>query len=496
MKTRSEFVAILNKFEENYPVNTWKFGGVDVWPIVKFELFTSWRNKIYRESTTHLKATTTRQKQRIIQKILSFISSCLSVLSLRFSRKRRVDLIFAGAYSHRVDFGGSFINRYYFPIKKTIENKGVSSLSVEYNSRLLNKTYPDNTLFIEELMPFYNFQKKFSLRSYEKSLSQFSNLLSEFDNEFPGIINPTQFENAIYKKIETIISQSKLFKLVLKNYQPKIVFTLCYYSSVMYALIHQCKKMNILTCDIQHGGIGNSHPAYSWFHEVPTKGYSILPDVFWVWDAASENSLNKWINNQRHHKVFKGGNPWLSFILKETKQAFVSPQKKIILYTLQLDLPDDYIIQAIKETPSDFQWWLRMHPRTLHLRKELITHLSQHQVLNRVNVEEATSYPLPELLKKATVHISKSSGSVIEAAQLNVITIVLDRLGVENYADYIDAGKIIPLLTRNSDELVRVIKNIQVNHSVDMDTEHEAEIYLQWISSHLTRGECQKEKDY
>lgn len=486
--TRKEVVELLNTLEQKFPVHTWKMDDIHIWPLVKFEIFSSWRKNQYETSIHHFNKKQYNKKSTIKKSLVSLISSIAKIIALKLSKRKKLDLLLAGAEGHRVTYDEKFINRYYFPIEKELAKKRVNTLSLEYHSRNINKNYPPNILFIEDYLPYYNFLNLFSKSKKFNTIPELYILLNEFNRRGSFTIDIQNLNKKILRNLKIIKSQTHFFNLILKKYNPKIVFTLCYYSSIMYSLIYQSKKMNILTCDIQHGGIGNTHPAYSHFSNVPEDGYNILPEYFWTWDASSENILNKWINNQKHHKVFNGGNPWISYILNDNKNTSNFPDKKIILFTLQLDLPEVYILKAIKETNADYQWWLRMHPRTLKNKQRLIDYLKEHDVLDRINIEEATNFPLPKVLSNTYVHISKSSGSVIEAAQLGVPTIVLDSLGADNYADYIDEGKVIPCTNQSGQELLSLIKNIN-NIIPSKNSEVNSNCnYVNWIFQHLPQS--------
>ena len=192
------------------------------------------------------------------------------------------------------------------------------------------------------------------------------------------------------------------------------MFILCYYVSEMYAMAMAANQLGISSCDIQHGGQGKLHLAYSGFNNIPENGYKLLPKRFWVWDKDSSLEIEKWISKQSYHEVFIKGNPWIEYCVKEYTSE-IDTAKKIILYTMQpmgAHLLDPYIIDAIVKTPPDYIWWLRLHPRQLKEKAKLYNLLDKYNLLNRVNIEDATKLPLPGILAKTFIHISKYSGSI------------------------------------------------------------------------------------
>src|SRR5690606_468580 len=119
--------------------------------------------------------------------------------------------------------------------------------------------------------------------------------------------------------------------------------------------------------------------------------------------------------------------------------------KKIILVTLQntmVPLLDDFLVEAIKKTDgTHFVWWLRHHPGMNQKEKNELAEIIHANKLNgKVNIEEASSVPLPIALFKSTIHLSKYSGSILEAALLNKPNIIFDELGKEAYSILIEEG--------------------------------------------------------
>jgi len=129
-------------------------------------------------------------------------------------------------------------------------------------------------------------------------------------------------------------------------------------------------------------------------------------------------------------------------------------------------LLDDYIIEAIKKTPIEYVWWLRLHPRQLDSKKELHSLLENKGLLDRVNIEDATNLPLPGILNKTFIHLSKFSGSILEASMMKIKTIVLSEIGVESFPKVMSSRLGVSHLEENSDKLISQILNTEVNNEV------------------------------
>ena len=254
-------------------------------------------------------------------------------------------------------------------------------------------------------------------------------------------------------------------KILLKNNIDE-VYILCYYVSEMYAMNLATSELDIPSWDIQHGGQGGLHIAYTNFNAIPKTGYKLLPKKFWAWDTASASEIAKWVSTQEFHDVEAKGNPWIEYCVRRYT-AEIDTTKKIILYTMQPigdSLLDPYIIDTIKKTPPDYIWWLRLHPRQLKEKAKLYNLLDKYNLLNRVNIEDATKLPLPGILAKTFIHISKYSGSILEAYMMEVKTIILSSIGVESFPEVANTEYGLIHLEENSNILLNQIKNSRVKN--------------------------------
>ena len=83
--------------------------------------------------------------------------------------------------------------------------------------------------------------------------------------------------------------------------------------------------------------------------------------------------------------------------------------------------------------------------------------------MDRVNIEDATKLPLPGILSRTYIHLSKFSGSVLEAYMMNVKTIILSEVGVESFPQVVNSKYGITHLKNDSNLLLDEILNIKKN---------------------------------
>ena len=247
----------------------------------------------------------------------------------------------------------------------------------------------------------------------------------------------------------------------------------CYDSGAIFGMNLAAKKLGVVSIDMQHGGQGDFHFAYH-FNKTPAEGYNILPDKFWVWDNLSFEHIDKWTENKNHFPVL-GGNPWIEFLRDDFEgQNIYHENKPMILFTLQPLNPiiDDYFLEVISLTCQKYNWWLRLHPR---MTKDEVTCLNlklvEFKIKGFVNIEDASNEPLPLLLKECNLHVSKYSGSIAEAALMQIPSLVTDEIGVKSFEDLIESKKAVACLTENPAEIIDLIEIILNNSEIQIENQ-------------------------
>ncbi|ETZ24547.1 hypothetical protein [Pedobacter sp. V48] len=448
---RDEVIRILEEIELSIPVDQWTFGDISVWPILKMDIFFQWiRTNSVDSETAH-----TAVRTGFGNRIRNLLSAIYNYGRLYFGKKKKIDVVYCGTSSHRVDYEGLFINRYFQP---WIQSESNNYVQFEFE-KPLEKEYANkrNIIYIDEIKLPYSVVKPF-LKTNSLNLPEWNKFLLLIDD----LKLPTaDLKNRLLKRLESIVSYTCLFKMLLKKYRPNKIFGLCYYSAPMFALNYAANILDIPTYDMQHGGQGKLHPMYN-FKKVPSLGYNTLPKTFLCWDNTSSNNLQLWLKNQKYHSTEISGNPWIDFQLAKNNIDGPSfSQKKIILFTLQESNLEPYILESISNTPDGYEWWLRVHPRMKNARSNITNQLMEKGILHRVEFDKAFESPLPILLKKSSVHISKFSGSIIESALVRTPSIIIDEIGVEIFGDYIVDGLAVSILSKEPEDLLKAILNFK-----------------------------------
>jgi len=458
-----ELSALFLKWEKKFEVQDWIVNEITIWPLIKknlyFSLHSGLEPKNYKKERKSFINRATKKIREKFQAILYW--NRLNLKPAKF--------LFISSYSQRIDYKDKEYNRFIEPIMDFLEQKDVNSYFLEYPSVSLKKAYKaKRVLDVKRLLPL--FIHKIDYNRFVREIKK-----SDGFNEWLVIassdtgLNEERILRQVHKNVQVILSWEALFKKLIQKTGTDIVIGLVYYSNPVYGLMLAANKLGVKSVDLQHGGQGTSHAAYS-FHKIPKNGYNLLPDLFWCWDESSKNNISKWGNEK--HIALSGGNPWIGFLNNEstlkTKGGAVKPN---ILFTLQPvgDILPEYIIKAIKNSVSSLNWWLRFHPRMTEDEKiNIVEMLKKYKVYTNVNIEEATKEPLPNVLKECDLHISRYSGSITEAALVGKISLIIDETGADYYQDLILKEHAFVCLEKDEEKLLTEITNcLKIENSIN-----------------------------
>jgi hypothetical protein len=226
---------------------------------------------------------------------------------------------------------------------------------------------------------------------------------------------------------------------------------------------------------------------YSHWYNYPQQGYEMIPSVFWMWSNANAQRIKQWTDKSSHHWVITGGNPWLSYNIAHEITQGVSSQlaenlksyKKVVLISLQYSVVPDFLLKAIA-TEKDIFWFIRLHPRFIHEKKEIENILSKLPYKN-YNIEEANQLPIYSLFQVIDVLVTFWSTVAYEALAFGVPTILIHKNGRDAMEEYIN--KHIFHYTEDSQEIINLIQHSET--SFKPEEEKYIEFDKQLIQSNL-----------
>jgi hypothetical protein len=235
-----------------------------------------------------------------------------------------------------------------------------------------------------------------------------------------------------------------------------------------------CRAAGVPVVDVQHGLQGDHHIAYGRWVKVPQTGYSLLPNWFWCWSEGDAEAVRTWAAvTGEAHRAIGGGNPWLEEwtygdpkLVGPSDTAVQSIKKRLgasqrhLLVTLQWGLSEAEtakLISAMRLAPSDWTWWVRVHPYALAEREKIRSALRDGGV-TACEIDLATDLPLHGLLRHMDVHLTHSSSTVIEARFFAVPSVVTSEYGLEFFRQEACAGWIEPGLDPSG--IVRAVNTL------------------------------------
>lgn len=426
--TSSESNIILENIEKNYEVEKLNLLGFDLWPLLKFKLY----QKLSSESNfknNKQNPTSTFLRYKIVQTLSSVIIKSL----IRF-RKPQLFFINFEDYLHQDE--NHIVNKYFFSLKKHLTLKYQDFYY--YNS--FKKVDYNNSLYGIKV------RSKISKKEINRiniAIHQ-NDLLNNFNKWLPQH-NPNLFSNidlmaGLEISFSQILDSYHYWNHIFNLYEPRAIFTVCYYTPQNLGLIWASNFHQIPVLEIQHGNQIN-YPPYFF-----SKGYNFnsLPSHFLTWDQDSCSYLQKWVLNTDTKKVFTLGNPWLIYwinVLRNSKYDYLEEirckinNRKIILYSAVAtdDILPESIIQFIKENQKEYFWLIRTHPRQKITIYDYLTQLKKENVDN-IELKKASSLPLPIILINSNIHITSFSSVALEASQFKLKSILYSKEGKDRYS--------------------------------------------------------------
>jgi hypothetical protein len=299
-----------------------------------------------------------------------------------------------------------------------------------------------------------------------------------------GADAPSLARAGLEREARQLLSTAEEFVRVLAVVRPQIAFVVNYYSGLGPAFVLACRRLRILSVDVQHCPNEGTHMAYA-TTALPASGYSLLPAMFWTWTRQEADSIDAWTRplTRPWHRSFAGGHPQLAPFLDDDDPATcVADQhfrsvgggarfEREILVALQTLHGQrgrwSELTAAIEASPRTWRWWIRRHPASTPEQDAEYRALLELRGVNVVHAE--ASMPLPGLLRHMNVVVSLVSGVAREAAFFGVPALFLDeeararfpRLFETGHARIVAAGELhaavatAPALRRSGNGVAR-----------------------------------------
>lgn len=431
---QQDYMRTIRRIETEFPVERWTIDGMAVWPLLRIHgLFDS-------RSAFSAPVRPTRLS-RLLDSVRREAGSACAALGRGWRSHatpcRQVDaLMFGDGVSYiRPSASAAWYDRFCDPLREQLDESGRRHVMLVPG----RARHP----LVRPAWFIHNHLRYALLRAPaapgRQDLPGFAEAADLLEHEHGW--RPTT--SWLLRHVRRINAYAWWYGRQLDRLRPRVVFLVSYYSNEGFALLHAANRRGLVTVDLQHGTQGEIHPAYAAFAKMPAGGWGLLPRRFWVWSEAEAQAIRAWGGSWHGADVV--GNALLDRQLCQAADGPLSDRPKVLLITLQNGFDDAGYYRLLGEIiaalPDDMAVWVRIHPVQMPGLERIAAAFAA--MAPRCRVEEPSRSPLYSILPQASVHLTHSSSTVIEAAALGVPSVVFDALGAALYHEHIATGSAV-----------------------------------------------------
>lgn len=251
-----------------------------------------------------------------------------------------------------------------------------------------------------------------------------------------------------------ILARAAELQQYLEYFSPRAVFFQSYPNVFKMPLALACRRHGIPAVDVQHGYLDTSQMFGDW-QCAPKEGYALLPEVLWTWGAPTARAWESAFPPEcQGHRAVIGGYLWedckewkprvaeqsaghRDFLRASTKlgkrrwsrRILVAHQPDLLVQGEAGDILPRHLIEAMAASPKDWQWLLRLHPRSLHLIEHFREAVADALAPEQLNVQEASTLDLDLLLPECSHLLTSWSTVAFEAQAAGIPVGLLDQTG-------------------------------------------------------------------
>lgn len=493
-----ESLDLLAEIEESYPVNEWTAEDILLWPLFRAQLS-------YASSQPTLGKSGGPPPGQKFRRLKTLIDAGLAPWKDRTQNTPFSEPADALILTYSCARQARLQNRYYDtllgPIVQLLDAAGRSSRVWEFSfvePYRLPRATP--SCLIQHQLFALQLRHALSQRRMERvELPRFDEVITLLGKR--GFHYDFLARDPFLREFAHILRLRDLFGEALDRVHPRIVFT-ANVSRYEMGLYLACRERAILSVEVQHGVQGDLHGQYAQWTCPPPEGYALLPEAFWSWDQASAETINRWSRRcAPHHRAQVGGIPWfdacagLDPVLIAPKLADLlkpDPARKVLLITLQPPhliyddgtLLPEFVLQTMQRQEPGWIWWLRFHPTMRRNDSALASQLRTRGI--RAEFEVANEIPLALLLRRADLHLTHSSSTVLEAERFGVPSIVWSSYGAGLFQEAARAGHCYTALS--SDDLNATVRRLLAGGRQEplVDSSRPSEVLQRFWTDHAS----------
>jgi hypothetical protein len=475
------YLDLVADIEQRFPVAEWACGDVSIWPLARMDLY----NDMYRANAGGYAPSKARPLPlRAVAKVTTPLADLWRNRRgglHRLARPVAAHAIVLGDGVSLDCIGGAWRDRFAEPVMSTLEERGLSTFVMQPGVRRRAPWH----------RPTFAAERLVSRRAVGALAQSVPVHLPELPNVLAFLadrgVAAVSFEPAtLTRRAHGVQAAATAFEQVLDIVKPVVAFVVTYYAGLGAAFLVACRRRGVLSVDLQHCPQGGSHKAYGW-SGVPTRGYSTLPAVFWTWTLPDAESIRRWTTGlpRPWHQSVHGGHTQLARFLDdedpqtrewdaafgciggEWRTAPARPAREILIALQPIGGHGERwqaLARQIAAAPPEWRWWVRRHPAAgAHQDVEYAAILALESSASgraRVNVADASSLPLPVLLRHMHVLVSLASGAAAEAAVFGVPALFLSDEARGPFGNLIATGAARVVNVGSVNDIIRKLRDV------------------------------------
>ena len=489
----ADIIDLVTEIEERFPVNEWLLDDLNIWPLIRFRIVNLINGRIRGFSNrqgrgfvvSFVRTMAVRSQRALRAAAIPFLAGKKSRTDCVVPETR--DVVFLSyPYAWVALAGNDYYDRYVDPLRDVLERAGLSTMRINLcpPNRITHRDPQDGAECFADFSGIRanavvgrkaskEYQALESSQSYALLRDE---LAASYDINLPNSAD----------MYATLVAMRDTYIPILKSASPKFGITPLYSNMEGLAFILACRACGVPSMDLQHGVQARFNVAYAQWTRVPQNGYTLLPDYFLCWGQKEAALILEWkpVRSGTHTPVIIG-NTWLdkwqdpqdSIVSRYDREVralrhAIARDAHHVLFTLQNTSPPDFVLRAMKAGGDGYWWWIRVHPRFLRETKIIVSLLKEYEIAN-YTIQEATSLPLPCLLRNLDVHISENSTVTEDAARLGLLSVNWSAMAHDMYPDEIRDGDVL-VVGETTTELLDAIA-LQIERKGNRSAEIRAE---------------------
>jgi hypothetical protein len=442
------YLALAAEIERQFDVAKWRSGDVDIWPMAKMDLYLDMYWQSIGQAPPEHFAFPLRVASRTLRPLSDFWRNRRD-LSRWVFRPKPAHAIFLGDGVSLDLEDGAWADRFGEPIMASLERRGLTTFLMQSGNLRRppwrRPTFAANLIEGRGWLASWTMATPATLPDHERVIRYLSRR---------GVSAPSLACEMLVRRAHVVSATASAFEKILKVVQPKLAFVVAYYAHLGHAFALACRRRGVLCVDLQHNPQEGAHKAYAW-SAVPERGYRTLPAAFWSWTEEDAANIRRWATLPWHVAIHGGHTqlpPFLDDSDPKTKawdQQYCSSSagqtfEREVLVALQPIAGHrakwDGLADQIEASPRAWRWWIRRHPASNPKQDAEFGRLLSLRGPN-VAIEEASSIPLPALLRHVSAVVSLASGAASEAAMFGVPALFLSDEAAAMFPDLFSSGR-------------------------------------------------------